>query len=129
MSRDAIIIIVRGLEGRGAGAGPCDTQTDDAPVLLQKSFLQPADEPAVWDLRQAHRPYLVVSCACPIVGCMYAMASLGYAGDQLSMVARGAERAIACAQRVSLMYDVLVRETSQCVRSTELCVVIDRSID
>ena len=33
--RSAIIIILRGLEGRGAGAGPCDTQADDAHVLRQ----------------------------------------------------------------------------------------------
>ena len=31
---------------------------------------------------------------------MYAMASLGYAGDQLSMVARGAERVSPHAERV-----------------------------
>ena len=42
-----------GLEG-GGGAGPCDA--DDAPVLLQGSSRQPADEPAFWDLRPAHRP-------------------------------------------------------------------------
>ena len=47
-----------GLEG-GGGAGPCDA--DDAPVLLQVAWQQPADEPAFWDLRPAHRPYLLVS--------------------------------------------------------------------
>ena len=47
-----------GLEGGGL-AGPCDA--DDAPVLLQVAFRQPADEPAFWDLRPAHRPYYLVS--------------------------------------------------------------------
>ena len=55
-SRDAITM---GGSRAGAGAGPCDA--DDAPVLLQESFFQPADEPAFWDLRPAHRPYSFVS--------------------------------------------------------------------
>ena len=43
----------------GGWSGSCDA--DDAPVLPQVSLEQPADEPAFWDLRQAHRPYSFVS--------------------------------------------------------------------
>ena len=57
-----------GLEG-GGGAGPCDA--DDAPVLLQVSSRQPADEPAFWDLRPAHRPYLFVSFFWDLWYCLY----------------------------------------------------------
>ena len=57
-----------GLEGGGL-AGPCDA--DDAPVLLQDSLQQPADEPAFWDLRPAHRPYGVVSFSWDVWYCLY----------------------------------------------------------
>ena len=47
-----------GLQGE-SGVGPCDA--DDAPVLPQGSEEQPADEPAFWNLRQAHQPWFLVS--------------------------------------------------------------------
>jgi hypothetical protein len=55
---------------------------------------------------------------------MYAMASLGYAGDQLSMVARGAERAIACAECVLDVGGVVV-EVDDWMNGTGLCEMID----
>ena len=88
-----------GLEG-GGGAGPCDA--DDARVLLQGAWQQPADEPAFWDLRPAHRPYYLVSFFA-ILGRVYtcAVARFGYACDGEWMVAQGAERASApCAEGV-----------------------------
>jgi hypothetical protein len=91
-----------GLEGGGL-AGPCDA--DDAPVLLQGTLEQPADEPAFWDLRPAHRPYLVVSFL-GILGSVYTcvVARIGYGGDGEWMVAQGAEHASApCAERERAM--------------------------
>ena len=85
------------------GTGPCDA--DDAPVLMQVALRHPADEPAFWDLRQAHRPYLIVSCASPTVAHVccgeFGVVELG---DQQSMVVQGAERASPCAESVCLFY-------------------------
>ena len=74
-------------------------------MLPQGSEEQPADERAFWDLRQAHRPYLIVSCASPTVAHVccgeFGVVELG---DQQSMVVQGAERASPCAESVCLFY-------------------------